>query len=352
MSNLIEELARDARGFRFEFAIPDHSPIDVSSQNLRLTRYNTGSGASLSATVIRILHEQVTLPYRARRASLLFSPADLAPIVPTGVPVVLGIQNLNVLDDRFYRTARLRILRALLPLGARRAAHVVVPSEATRKEVSERLRIPESRITTIHHGLAPCFRSDGTPKKQDSSPSEQYLLLPAALERHKSIHTAIEAMGHLRDTHLQLWLVGSGDTDPSYSDYLRGLVASLGVENLVRFVGPVPANEIGSYYRDAVALVFPSLLETFGLPVLESMAAGTPCILSDLSVFREIAGEGAFYFPPGDADALARNVQGLLRDDAARERVSAVGLERSRAFTWSATADRLCNVFRSVLQTT
>jgi glycosyltransferase involved in cell wall biosynthesis len=102
-------------------------------------------------------------------------------------------------------------------------------------------------------------------------------------------------------------------------------------------------------YRGAVALVFPSLIETFGHPLLEAMLAGTPILAADIPAFREIAGDVALYFPPRDPVRLARLVDQMRRDsEATRARVER-GFQRAQEFSWSRSVDRLCEVFDETL---
>jgi glycosyltransferase involved in cell wall biosynthesis len=117
----------------------------------------------------------------------------------------------------------------------------------------------------------------------------------------------------------------------------------------VRFLGVIPYRSILHYYQGAVALAFPSLLETFGHPMLEAMLAGTPIVAADIPALREIAGDIALYFPPDDPIELAHAVDEVRAEpDAAKARV-ARGRARAAAFSWRTSVDRLCNVFDEVL---
>jgi glycosyltransferase involved in cell wall biosynthesis len=104
------------------------------------------------------------------------------------------------------------------------------------------------------------------------------------------------------------------------------------------------------YYRGAAAFVFPSLLETFGHPLLEAMIAGTPVIASDIPTFHEIAGDIALYFPPLDAKALAARVDAVRADPAATEERVARARARAAGFSWTRSIDALCAVFEQALR--
>jgi glycosyltransferase involved in cell wall biosynthesis len=117
----------------------------------------------------------------------------------------------------------------------------------------------------------------------------------------------------------------------------------------VRFLGAIPYREILDCYRGAVALAFPSLLETFGHPMLEAMLAGTPILAADIPSLREVAGDVALYFEPDDPIELAHAVDELRREpDATKDRV-ARGRARAAEFSWRRSVDGLCRVFDEVL---
>ncbi|NNL66145.1 MAG: glycosyltransferase, partial [Myxococcales bacterium] len=131
--------------------------------------------------------------------------------------------------------------------------------------------------------------------------------------------------------------------------HLRERVDALGLAARVRFLGPVPYQDILRYYRGAAALVFPSYIETFGHPLLEAMLCGTPVVAADIPSFREIARDIALYFPPDDAAALAAAVQQVLDDPASARTRTAAGQERARDFSWERATDALCKVFHEVV---
>jgi glycosyltransferase involved in cell wall biosynthesis len=128
------------------------------------------------------------------------------------------------------------------------------------------------------------------------------------------------------------------------------VVESLGLEARVRFLGPVPYRDVLRYYRGAVALVFPSLLETFGHPLLEAMLAGTPIVAADIPAFREIAGDVALYFPPQDPARLARAVDQLRVDPQQTQERVELGRARAAGYSWKNSVDRLCAVFEEAMR--
>jgi glycosyltransferase involved in cell wall biosynthesis len=176
------------------------------------------------------------------------------------------------------------------------------------------------------------------------------VFLPAAVEKHKNIEVLIDGMARIADRELELWIAGRSTHDPGHREVLQRRAESAGVGRRVRFLGAVPYADLLSYYRHAEAFAFPSTIETFGLPLLEALAAGTPTLASDIPVFREIAGDAALYFAPDDPSAVARSIDALQSDQEATRRRVEIGRTRSAGFTWRASADALCAVFSEVIR--
>jgi glycosyltransferase involved in cell wall biosynthesis len=177
-----------------------------------------------------------------------------------------------------------------------------------------------------------------------------YLFLPAALERHKNIAVLIQSLHQVADQRLEVWIAGGSNTDRSYARELERVVSSLHLRSRVRFLGPVPYADVLRYYRNAVALAFPSLLETFGHPLLEAMLAGTPIVAADIPAFREIAGDVALYFEPHDSAQLARAVDEIRTQPGATQDRIERGRARAATFSWKASVDCLCRVFEDALR--
>jgi glycosyltransferase involved in cell wall biosynthesis len=343
--NVLRELDRDDRGFHFTVLVSPGQLDAGEVAHLDVETARLPGLASRSRVLTRISYEETILPFRARRFDLLYCLADMAPAF-TRTPVVVALRNLNIYDHRFYDTLRLRTLERLVRVGLHRARRVVFPSHAAAGLIRRRIPIPEDRVAVVPHGISlEAFRSE--PGEPVEVP---YLFLPAALERHKNIPVLIQSLAHVGDPRLEAWIAGGSSTDPGCARELRRVVESLRLDTRVRFLGPVPYRDVLRYYRGAVALVFPSLLETFGHPLLEAMLAGTPIVAADIPAFREIAGDVALYFPPQDPVLLARVIDQLsAAPQATRARVER-GHARAAGFSWKNSVDRLCAVFDEAMR--
>ena len=131
---------------------------------------------------------------------------------------------------------------------------------------------------------------------------------------------------------------------------VRRRIAELSLQSRVRLLGPVPYERILRYHRDAVAMVFPSLLESFGHPLLEAMLAETPLIAADIPALREVAGDTAYFFDPNSPRDLVNAIHEVRRDTAATDARVRFGLARAEYFSWKRSTDLLCAVFEEVLR--
>ncbi len=343
--NLLRELGRDTRGYRFamlaspgEFRPEEAGPVELITPRLP-------SASSPLRLPARVLYEELRLPLLARRFDLVYCLADLAPGY-SPVPVVVLLRNLNIYDRRFYDTPRLRLLEQLVRLGLRSADRAIFPSAAAAALIASRLRIPSERLRVVPFGIGVEAFASAQPAEAVPLP---YVFVPAALERHKNFEIVVEGFRRLRDPGAQLWIAGHDSEDPGYAQRVRDRVRELGLEPRVRFLGAVPYGEMLGYYRGARAVLLPSTIETFGHPVLEAMLAGAPVVASDIPAFRELAGEAALYFDPTDAEELAQTLDRVFEEpEATAERVAA-GRERVQQFSWKSSVDRLCAVFDELL---
>jgi glycosyltransferase involved in cell wall biosynthesis len=215
------------------------------------------------------------------------------------------------------------VFRSVVPRAARRADHVLVVSERTRRDVEERYRLAPEKVTVTPNGVDPSFSPGGE--------RDGYLLFVGAIQRRKDPLAALEAA---RSVGLPLVVAGP-EKEPALARRLREGGADLR--------GYVSKTELADLYRGAAALVLPSRFEGFGLPVLEAMACGTPVVAAPEPALREVAGDAAVYAEDGDFAAAV----GRALDE--RERLSAAGLERSRLFSWRETARLTAEVYRRVL---
>jgi glycosyltransferase involved in cell wall biosynthesis len=227
--------------------------------------------------------------------------------------------------------------RRLFGDSIRRADHICAISEFTRQSLIERLGTAPERITTVHlaadaiFSADPCLHDRATLEKHALQPG-RYLFFPAHTWHHKNHRAALAALRILRDKYsLSLELVCTGGPREAQPALDRQIEA----EQLpVRFLGYCPRTELPALYRHAACLVFPSLFEGFGMPVLEAMACGCPVACSNTTSLPEIAGDSAVLIDPLDHEGLADALAGLLRSPDLRGELAARGLRQAARFSW------------------
>lgn len=220
--------------------------------------------------------------------------------------------------------------------AARSADVVVTISEHAKAGIVEHLGIPSERIRVIYLGVRQddLYTPDGG--RAPGMP-ERYVVYPANLWPHKNHRRLLTAFEQVDDESLHLVLTGQP----------YGHQASVTGKPRVHFLGHVPLDRLPGIYRGAIAMIFPSLFEGFGLPVLESMACGTPVACSDRGAVAEIAGAAALQFDPTDVDSLAEAVSRIVADQELRATLRTAGLARARLFTWAACAEGHLAVYRA-----
>jgi glycosyltransferase involved in cell wall biosynthesis len=340
--NLLRELGRDPRGFSFSVVVPRGQLPAAAAAGHEIIEVSLPARARM---LYRGVFEQVLLPLRARRFDLLYCVADMLPL-SAATPTVVALRNLNIYDRSYYDDARTRALFRFVRRGVHGASAVICPSAAAADIIAPILELPRDRFTVVPHGVSTeAFEAQIEPAEHEVP----YLFLPARIERHKNFEVLFGALRKQSDPRLEIWIAGSDRLDPPFAELVYGLVEDMGLASRVRFLGDVPYAEILRYYKGAEALVFPSLLESFGHPLLEAMLSGTPIVASDLPASREVAGDAALFFPPRDAEALARAIERLRAEPEETQRRVARGRVRAGEFSWSRSIDGLCQVFEHVL---
>jgi glycosyltransferase involved in cell wall biosynthesis len=251
-----------------------------------------------------------------------------------------GNQRLRLLLHRLIR-------QPLVFLSLQKADRVVFVSASFRDQIVRQMRVSLDKARIVYHGLSPIFWQPVARSKL-LPPGQTYFISVSTINPHKNYETLLRAYAHLPGDAPHLVIAGKTAHKSTYHQ-LRMLVAGEGIENRVHFLGAVPYEELPSLYQGAIASVFPSRLETFGHPLVEAMASGTPVIASDLPVCREICRDAALYFTPDDSGALATHMRQLMHGTNLRDSLAQRGQKRARDFSWDESARKLVEVFEELV---
>jgi glycosyltransferase involved in cell wall biosynthesis len=199
--------------------------------------------------------------------------------------------------------------------------------------------IPPSRVVVAPYAVERRFAEE-PPVASPAQPP--YFLAVGNLQPRKNLVTLIAAMARLRRRHPHIpdRLVLAGQ--PAYlAAEVARVAAHHGAGGAVELLGYVSDDELVALLRSATALAYPSVYEGFGLPVVEAMAAGTPVLVSDIAVMREVAGDAAVFVSPRDPDAWADALAEVAADADLRSRLRAAGREREARYSWRACAESI-----------
>jgi alpha-1,3-rhamnosyl/mannosyltransferase len=274
--------------------------------------------------------------------------------LPTRGKTIVTVCDLFFMEEpgKADREARRKFLRRTA--GAlRRADGVITISEFSKRGIADRFGLPEEKIRVTPLGLSEPFRRPADPSRVASLRREldlsgEFILFVGATEPRKNLPRLIEALAlvHGREHAVPLVIVGRRGGD---HDALLDAIRRHGLEGSVRLAGYRPDEDVRALYASATVLVFPSLGEGFGLPLLEAMACGLPAAVSGVSALPEIGGDAALYFDPQDAGAMAGAIVRLLRDDGLRRDLRDKGQRRSQDFEWTKTAAATLAFYRLIV---
>ncbi|HNS02198.1 MAG TPA: glycosyltransferase family 1 protein [Anaerolineae bacterium] len=320
-------------------------------QQRRSTRWDT------RRPLRRILWEQAALPQLARQArlDLLHGAVNVSPAIAP-CPSVVTVHDLSFMR---YPQAFPPMQRAYLHSQVRRsvaaARRVIAVSEATKQDLIGLFGASPERIDVVYNGVdasfCPAPAAEVEAFRARAGLPARFILHLGTLEPRKNLVRLVQAFAQVRGQDagqpaVKLVLAGGKGWD---YDAIFNEVTRQGLEREVLFPGYVAEEELAWWYRAATLFVYPSLLEGFGLPVLEAMACGAPVVTSNLSSLPEVAGDAALLVDPASVDALAAALLRLLVDAELASRLRGRGLAQAARFPWSRTAAQTAAVYRRAL---
>jgi glycosyltransferase involved in cell wall biosynthesis len=266
------------------------------------------------------------------KPGLFFSPGYNSP-VGWPKPFVFTLHDLNHLCVQDNSNALKRAYyKYIIRPACHRAAFVLTVSEYSKRQIAAWAGVKEAKIINVSNGVGLPFTATG-PKYEPGYP---YLLYVGSRKPHKNLPRLLEAYalsGIRRDVRLVL----SGNLDQQMS----GQIERLGLSGSVVFIDLEADRNLSDVYRGALAFVFPSLYEGFGLPPLEAMACGVPVLTSNVCSLPEVVGDAGVLVDPLDVEAIAGGILRLVQDSNLRADLRAEGLLRAKEFSWSTTACRI-----------
>lgn len=317
---------------------------------------NMTAAAGLQGHLRRLAWTQTRLPQLCARLHsqkdsqkgskpLLFSPIPEAPLFSRLPSVVMFHDLIPLRFPQFFGSIKL-FYRHYVPQVLAQAERILCNSEATARDIVAFYKIPAQKLVPIPLAYdAGHFRPISN-LSETFTAEPPYFLVLGRQAPYKNIRRVIEAFARVKQ---DCKLLIAGPTDERYTPELIERADSLEVRPRMKFLSYVPYDQLPGLLSGAVALVFPSLWEGFGLPVLEAMACGTPVICSDVASLPEVAGDAALLIDPVEVSAIASAMSAVLTDESLRLQLKTAGLQRARQFSWEKTGQATVEVLRQYL---
>lgn len=301
---------------------------------------------------LRTLSEHLYSPVRLPLNHIDVLNTLMAPIVNPSWSLVIHMKTMHAFTTPDAISPAARAYRRLsYPRSVRLADAVIINSQSIRTEIQRYLDVDAAKLRLIyeavdHQVFRPGSVEDARAAVAGRGIVKPFVLFVSSLWPYKNCEGLLRAWAHARGQlgDRQLAIVGSA-RDLGYAEGLRALAADLGIADDVVFVGRLPLEDTVCFYRAADVFVYPSLNETFGLPILEAMACGCPVVTSDVSAMPETAGGAAVLCDPHDPASIGR---AIVEAAGSGDRLREGGLRRAGRFTWGATAAATLDVYREV----
>lgn len=265
-----------------------------------------------------------------------------------GAPGVLTLHDLQPFDmPENFQPAKRAYLQRLIPRSVRDAVAVIAPTEFVRQGILERFDVEPDRVLIAPWGVDPT-RTDVSVAQVQARYGlpRRWFVFPSFTWNHKNHPMLLRAFATVAAREHDVMLVLTGGQGPAEQTVVEE-IERLGLRGRVRRTGLIPRRDVLAIVRGAVAMVFPSTYEGFGLPVLEGMSLGTPVLASDAAALPEVVGAGGRLVPVHDADAWVDGMTLMLHDGEERQRLTEAGHARVAEFTWQRTARDTIAAYRA-----
>ncbi len=308
--------------------------------------------------------EQIVMPFvfGREKLDLLHVPHFNAPLLYPG-KLVLTIHDLiKHYSTGMATTTRKPWLYAIKRMGyllelsliSRKAAHIIVPSNFVKQDVSSRLRVPLENISVTYEAVSGTINDIVLDNKDKKEVLEKYhlnqpfLIYTGNIYPHKNVEILIDAVaGHNREKELDLELAIICSRSVFW-DRLNEKIRSRGLESVVKLLGYVDDEGVSKLYSLALMLVHPSKMEGFGLTGLEAMNVGLPVIAAHASCLPEVYGDAALFFDPENVEDLEMKINQLIKDPDLREQLIEKGYLQSRKYSWNRMGKETVSIYNSL----
>lgn len=322
-------------------------------QNQYIIYTNKNSDINVAMPVIKIgfgkLWKHIGLLFASKADTYIFN----GPIIPLFFSpknyflIIYDFAYKYVVAGTFRERIKNFIMDALTNLAIKRAKKIIVISEATKRDLIKFFNVAKDKIVVVYPGFSDFSKILERPIKNIN---QKFFLFVGTIKERKNPIAVIKAFSVFnKNYNNEFGLILAGKLN-SESDYFKKIIEFLKNENLggrVWLTNHVSDNELAFLYKNATALVFPSLIEGFGFPVLEAMSCGLPVITSNISSLPEVAGQAALLVNPRDEEEVSRAMTSIVNDSNLRQKLINEGFQQVQKFKWENMAMAFKNLIIS-----
>ena len=300
----------------------------------------------------RIFWYQTVLNKQLKRqsANLFFSPVHEGIFFPN-IPQIITVHDLIPLKYPELSPKWKYYYLYALPFLLKQSQQIICVSEYTKQDIITKYKLNPASIDVVYNGYdRNLFYPQPNPEILSKYNLNKYLLYVGDMRFYKNLSRTLQAFNRLPLKDYQFVITGKKD-DFFYPEIARQ-TAQLSAKDRIIFLDYVPTADLPGLYSQAQSLVFASLYEGFGLPVLEAMACGCPVITSNTTSIPEVGGDSVFYVDPEDVDDIAQGMYQVLTNSKLRKSLREKGIVRSQLFSWEKTAQGVRDIFAACLEKT
>jgi len=307
----------------------------------------------------RLYYDNIKMPglLKSHNIDIFHGLKGVGPKLET-VKTIITVHDIHVLaHPQFAKFKDLVYWKYFSPASIKKADKIISVSEATKKDLIEKIDIPADKIEVIHESYDSelyCRRENAyqnvrsfLAEKNIDISDKKIVLNVNTVSPRKNIDGVIKAFNQVANTEEKLILIIAGrdgwKTEKTYEEYDRSPF-----KDRIHFVGFTPDEIVADMYNVAEAFVYPSFYEGFGLPILEAQACGCPVITSNISSMPEVAGEGALLVDPHNVEEISDAISQIVLDEVSRSSLIEKGLSNSAKFSWGECADRTSQIYQEV----
>jgi O-antigen biosynthesis alpha-1,2-mannosyltransferase len=352
--NLVSQLIRLDRQNRYVLFYTNPSLIGQLSHYDNVDEIHVPSHKNILGTQIAtLIWDQVFVPWYARKhdVDVIFHAKFAVPLVTKRKTVMVLHGTERFFYPQFSNTGDMLFFRTVYPYYLRRASAIIAVSNRAREDIINQLNIDPSKVTTVHLAISPGFRKINDAKTLDAVRKKyelpnRFILHVGHIYPGKNFGRLLRAFARIRE-HMDIKLVNVGAPRRKYTGDLT-LIRELQLEPHVQLAGYVPHEEIVAFYNLAEVVVFPSIYESFGLPVLEAQACGCPLVTSNSGGIPEVAREAAMYVDPTNVEEIAQRTLETLTNKTLRANLVRRGFQNVMQFSWEKTSMKTLKVLESL----